>query len=96
MVPLCILCFAVTCVVVASLCIAVLSHTHSGDVLGELVRGYLHLQMAHLSIIHHVFEYFISVFVPHQNVNVSLLKKRKKKCSDETRRLPSLWNTESL
>lgn len=36
---------------------------HSGDVLGELVRGYLHLQMAHLSIIHYVFEYFIWLFI---------------------------------
>lgn len=29
---------------------------HSGDVLGELVGGYLHLQMAYLSIIHHVLD----------------------------------------
>lgn len=36
---------------------------HSGEVLAELVRGYLHLQMAHLSIIHHVLEYFIWLFI---------------------------------
>lgn len=34
---------------------------HSGDVLGELVGGCLHLQMAHLSIIHHVLNTFLCV-----------------------------------
>lgn len=61
----------------------------SGDVLGELVGGYLHLQMAPLSIIHHVFEYFLcsSFFTLHPNV-----KSRRKRSPGSFCR-PNLWQS---
>lgn len=64
----------------------------SGDALGELVGGYLHLQMAPLSIIHHVFEYFLcsSFFTLHLNV-----KSRRKRSPGSFCR-PNLWETELL
>ena len=64
----------------------------SGDVLGELVGGYLHLQMAPLSIIHHVFEYFLcsSFFTLHPNV------KSRRKRSPGSFCCPNLWQTELL
>lgn len=66
---------------------------HSGDVLGESVRGYLHLQMAHLSIIHRVFEYFILLFIL---CTASKCEISHKKCSGGMFCLPSLWNTKLL